>query len=82
MPWVTCGDIFVMMNAEALGQRIRERRKELRITQQALSEISGVSLHTISDVEGGIGNPTLQVINKLTEPLGLELRLGIRGIDS
>lgn len=69
------------MNAEVLGQRIRERRKELRITQQALSEISGVSLHTISDVEGGIGNPTLQVIGRLTEPLGLELRLGVRGLD-
>lgn len=40
--------------------------------------MSGVSLHTLHNLESGKGNPTLEVIGKVLEVLGLELQVGAR----
>jgi len=71
---------FIVMNVAELGATVRERRQELRLTQRALSEISGVSLHTLSDIESGKGNPTLETLDLLLEPLGLELSVAVRAL--
>ena len=63
------------MDRTEFGRLIKQRRKILRINQLDLSEISEVALHTISDIESGKGNPTLQVISKLCDVLGLEIKL-------
>ncbi len=70
--------MFTLMNEVDIGVAIRARRKELRLTQQSLSELSAVSLHTISDIESGKGNPTLETLEQLLTPLGLELALRLR----
>ena len=67
------------MNRKKLGQLLKKRRNELGINQIDLSEISGVALHTISDIESGKGNPTLQVINKICDILGMELMIRVIG---
>ncbi|MCF7792926.1 MAG: helix-turn-helix domain-containing protein [Candidatus Cloacimonetes bacterium] len=67
------------MRIDELGKLIKQRRKILRINQQDLAEISEIALHTISDIESGKGNPTLLVINKLCEILGLELQIKVKG---
>lgn len=67
------------MNRKKLGQLLKSRRNELGINQIDLSEISGVALHTISDIESGKGNPTLQVINKICDILGMELMIQVKG---
>lgn len=54
---------------------MKERRQELRLDQRTLSELSGVAIHTISNIERGEGNPTLEVMNRLLEVLGLEVQL-------
>ncbi|MEY3984248.1 MAG: hypothetical protein RL160_1807 [Bacteroidota bacterium] len=61
-----------------LGAGIRRRRKELQITQPHLAELAGVSTNTLYKLERGQGNPTLEVLGKLTEVLGLELRLHVK----
>ncbi len=66
------------MNAEELGTRIRSRRLTLGLTQQALAEIAGLSVHGLSNIESGKGNPTLVVLNRLAETLGLNLVLAVR----
>jgi len=45
-----------------------------------LAELTGLSVHTISDVESGKGNPTLGVVGKLGDCLGLEVTLRPRAI--
>ncbi len=65
---------------DSLGQQIQTRRKSLGLTQADLSEISGVSLHTINNLESENGNPTLNVILKVLEVLGLEIRLTLKNI--
>lgn len=52
-----------------------ERRKSLKVTQEMLSELSGVGLRTIKQLEGGKGNPTLNTILSLSDVLGLEMYL-------
>ena len=40
----------------ALGQKIRQQRKELRWTQAKLAEVSGVARPKISEIERGVVN--------------------------
>lgn len=61
-----------------LGDVLRRRRKSLRLGQRDAAEIAGVSVHTLSDIETGKGNPTLQTLLELCELLGLELSIAPR----
>lgn len=61
-----------------LIEQIKERRKILDVTQETLSEISGVGLRTLKQFESGKGNPTLQTLQKLCDAMGLEISLSIK----
>ncbi|MBN8720648.1 Helix-turn-helix [Hydrobacter penzbergensis] len=54
-----------------IGEIIKQRRELLGLLQPQLSELSGVSTRTIQLVEQGKGNPSLDTLLKLAEPLGL-----------
>ncbi|PKP01551.1 MAG: transcriptional regulator [Bacteroidetes bacterium HGW-Bacteroidetes-6] len=66
------------MLVKSLGDTIRNRRKELGITQPHLAELANVSTNTLYKLERGQGNPSLDVLNKLAEVLGLELKLDVK----
>lgn len=66
------------MLGKHLGESIRNRRKELSITQPHLAELAKVSTNTLYKLERGLGNPSLDVLNKLVEVLGMELTLEIK----
>ena len=61
-----------------LGETIRQRRKELGITH--LAELAQVSTNTLYQLERGISNPTLDVLTKIADVLGLELRLEVKKV--
>lgn len=66
-------------DAASLGNAIRSRRKELKYTQGHISEITGLSVSFLSDLENGkptaeIGK-TIEVINLL----GLDILVEARG---
>ena len=63
-----------------LGETIRKRRKELGITQPHLAELANISTNTLYKLERGLGNPSLDVLNKLAEVLGMELRLEVKNL--
>jgi y4mF family transcriptional regulator len=60
-----------------LGQVIKKRRKELKITQPHLAELAGISTNTLYKLERGLGNPSLDVLNKLADVLGMKLKLEV-----
>lgn len=66
------------MLVKRLGETIRNRRKELGITQPHLAELAKVSTNTLYKLERGQGNPSLEVLNKLTEVLGMELSFDVK----
>ncbi|MBL0339828.1 MAG: helix-turn-helix domain-containing protein [Bacteroidetes bacterium] len=52
---------------------ILQRRKELKIKQEDLAEVTKVALRTIRDIEKGVGNPSVQTLQKIMDILGMEL---------
>lgn len=66
------------MLVNPIGESIKNRRKELRITQPHLAELAKVSTNTLYKLERGQGNPSLAVLNKLAEVLGMELKLEVK----
>jgi y4mF family transcriptional regulator len=66
------------MLVQDLGNIIKTRRKELKITQPHLAELAGISTNTLYKLERGQGNPSLGVLNKLAEVLGLVLSMDIK----
>ena len=65
------------MNKEAIGLYIAKRRNTLAITQARLAKLSGVSVHTLSNLETGNGNITLESLIKISEVMGLEVKVGV-----
>lgn len=61
-----------------LGGEIKARRKTLQITQPQLAELAGISVNTLYKLERGLSNPTLEVLLKIAEVLGMELKLEVK----
>ncbi len=66
------------MSFTELGKSIKDRRKELRITQPDLAEMAGISVNTLYKIERGQANPTVKVLTKLVDVLGMELKLEVK----
>lgn len=58
-----------------IGQEIKLRRQELRLTQQTLADMSGVSVRMIKVIEGSYANPSMRTVEKLLVPLGLRIEI-------
>ncbi len=52
-----------------LGERIRNRRMELCMSQEALAEKVGISANTVSRIEGGQMSMTIGIFIKLVQAL-------------
>ncbi len=66
------------MSLTELGKSIKDRRKLLQITQPDLSEMAGISVNTLYKIERGQANPTVKVLTKLADVLGMELKLEVK----
>lgn len=66
------------MLVKDFGEAIKNRRKELDITQPHLAELAQISINTLYKLEKGQSNPSLDVINKLAEVLGMELTFQVK----
>lgn len=58
-----------------IGHEIKMRRQELRLTQQVLADMSGVSVRMIKSIEGNYANPSIRTVEKLLVPLGLHIEI-------
>ena len=66
----------------SISEFIKKRRKELRLSQTYVGNLAGVSLNTISKIERGEANPTMDIVEKIADVLGLELQLTIKSINN
>lgn len=67
-----------MLTLIQIAKEIKKRRKLLRISQNDLAEISGISLRSLKEIESGTGNPGINQIEKVLDPLGFELKLQLK----
>jgi transcriptional regulator with XRE-family HTH domain len=61
------------MNNHQIGKIIQARRDYLNLTQKDVAEMAGITFKSISEIELGIRNPTVNTLNKVLAVLGLEL---------
>lgn len=53
-----------------------ERRATLDITQARLAKLCGLSVHTLSNLETGTGNVTVETLLKVAGVLGYAVKVG------
>ena len=46
----------------------------LKITQRTLAELAGVGINTLTKIERGEGNPTIEVLEKMELQIGIKQR--------
>ena len=64
------------------GMRLRYLREQRHWTQEQLSFESGINKNYISDIENGRRNPTLEIMEKLANSLGVTLSELTKGLQS
>lgn len=64
-----------------IGKIIQERRNELSLKQQDLAEMANVTIKTIYAIENNKGNPTIEVLKKVLDVLGLEINVQIKSLE-
>jgi len=67
-----------MSTKKELVKEVLSRRAVLGITQAELSKHAGVGLKTIYKLEQGLGNPSLDTLEKILDVLGLELGIKLK----
>jgi len=65
------------MNKKEIGRALVERRDTLQITQARLAKLCGVSVHTLSNLETGEGNVTLDTLLKVATTVGYRVTVGV-----
>ena len=65
-----------------IGKRIKERRKELRLTQLDIKEKTGISSGNMSDIERGNRLPAANTLLQLSEVLQCSIDYLLRGKSS
>lgn len=65
------------MNKEAIGRYIVERRDTLMVSQREVAKLAGISVHTLSNLETGTGNVTIETLMKVASILGLKISIGV-----
>ena len=70
-------EILNIDSDEDLAAFLKKRRKELRVTQEQLAELTGLSINGISKVETRKGSITLTTLLKIAPLLGFQVSLKI-----
>lgn len=71
------------INYEAIGERVRHRRRVLKLTQEQLTEFVEISTLFIGHIERAEKKPSLETMAKLSRRLDIsldELVLGVKRI--
>lgn len=66
------------MKTKEIGDIIRTRRKVLNLTIGDLSNYTGFSRTTISDIELGKTNPRLDILAEIFKFLNLEMKIEVK----
>lgn len=63
-----------------IGEIIKNRRNELKINQQTLADLAGVSINTLVSIERGTGNPSINTLLTILNVLGLKLECKLKNL--
>src|SRR5439155_7642066 len=60
-----------LINTQELGQAIKRRREELKLSLRDVADVTGVSASTLSRIENGTGRPDADNIARITQWLDM-----------
>lgn len=66
------GNRAVSQELIELGNRIRSRRLEAHLSQEILAEKAGISVNTVSRIEGGQTAMSIGIFRKIVQILGVD----------
>lgn len=69
------------MNNQQIGTIIKERRDYLNLTQKDVAEMSGITFKSISEIELGRRNPSINTLNRVLDVLGLIISVQIKSMN-
>lgn len=67
-----------IQSPEQLGQAIRARRRELRLTQQTVADLTGVNRAVVIQLEHGKSTVQLRIVLLVVQVLGMDFELWTR----
>lgn len=56
-----------------LGKQVKKRRRALKLSQEDVAAKTGLSVPSLSEIERGIANPTLQTLEKIAAALDMSV---------
>lgn len=56
-----------------LGKQVKKHRRRLNLSQEDVAAKTGLSVPSLSEIERGIANPTLQTLEKIADALGVSV---------
>ena len=59
---------------EKLGNNIKKYRKKIDLSQEELAVKAKVDLTSVNEIESGLRNPSLKMIHKLANALGVKIK--------
>lgn len=57
----------------AVGARIARIREQRKLSRRVVAELAGIHENTLKKIENGSGNPTLIVLAKIADALGVKI---------
>ncbi len=66
------------MTKAELGQKIKDRRNIISMSQSQLAYYAGISVVTLSQIESGKANPSFEILNEILNFLNLEILIVIK----
>lgn len=66
------------MTKYEIGRKIKARRQIMAMPQSQLADYSGLSVVTLSKIENGKANPSLDTLNEIFHFLNLEILVVVK----
>ncbi|NBH35720.1 XRE family transcriptional regulator [Clostridiaceae bacterium] len=66
------GNRAVSQDLIELGNRIRDRRQAISMSQEKVAEQAGISANTVSRIEGGQSAMSIEIFIKMVQILGVD----------
>jgi transcriptional regulator with XRE-family HTH domain len=58
--------------AHILGERIRDRRNKLALSQEEIANLAGMNVSNYGKIERGLGNPNFHTLVRIASVLGVD----------
>jgi transcriptional regulator with XRE-family HTH domain len=73
-------DNFTSVAAKVLGERIRERRENLGLSQEDVAHLSSMHVSNFGKIERGLANPSLHTMLRIASVLEVDPGVLIAGL--